>query len=208
MKFVKLVAFDWDGVLADTASDIHAGVVHICEELKAKFTPTIQEFYKMYRIPWESMYREFGITATAEEINEVFHSIPRKPPVLMEGALALAERLYKEGVELYVVSASTRGHITETLEKSGALHLFREVIERTSYKAPVLRHLRERLGTTRMYETVFVGDMIPDIKDGVAASFMTVGFTPPALETEELLRRHGAHHCVESHKQLARLFGF
>lgn len=208
MKYVKLVAFDWDGTLADNAAEIYAGAVHVCRALRAKFTPTLQEYYKMYRMPWIEMYREFGITATAEEINEVFHSITRKPPVLMEGALALAERLHKEGVALYVVSASTRGHIAETLEKAGALDLFREIIDSTSIKAPVLQHLRERACTMRMYESVFVGDTIPDIKDGVAAGFMTVGLTPPELETEELLRLHGAHHCVESHKQLARLFGF
>jgi phosphoglycolate phosphatase len=207
----RLIVFDWDGTLADSAAIIVEAIQRACADLGLPI-PADSDARYVIGLGLHDALRHVTPTLAEEDYPQLsaryrVHYMNRDPEIpLFAGADALLSALNARGHLLAVATGKSRRGLDRALQQAGIGHHF--VATRCAdegFPKPnpdMLLHLMDRLGVAAA-ETLMIGDTTHDLllaaNAGVEAVGVAYGAHPgAALATE----RHRA--IVSSLEELAQ----
>jgi len=124
---MKLIIFDWDGVLADTIEVVHNGIKQLCLEFGKTYPhKTPMDLRLNYKEPYPLMFKDFGFDwdkdwkKIAESYKEYYKNVKIQ---LFPGAKELLNKLSKKH-KLALASSSRSEAVIPQLERIGIKDYF------------------------------------------------------------------------------------
>ena len=194
----RLIAFDWDGTLADSTSIIASALQSACRDVGEPVPDDVAARYVIglglaqalaHVAPGLALERHPEISARYRH-----HYLARDPHIpLFEGAASLIEELHDAGYMLAVATGKTR----VGLDRSLAAHALRERFHATrcgdeGHPKPhpdMLLHLMSRLDV-QPDRTLMIGDTTHDLELARAAGADAIGVAYGAHQVERLAQAH------------------
>ena len=190
ISMIKLVAFDWNGVLIADAAHAAASVSKVLEHL-GKGSISVKEYRELFTIPAKHIYLKRGMTEAEDETNantiqEMFHKDyePRIAKVRTRtGARKLLDFLFKRSVEMIVISNHTVEGVNFQIERLGLQKYFSNVFARDAKGSWASRSKLERLQKflgQRSFlpkEIVIIGDSPEEVEVGKHLGLHTIAIT-------------------------------
>ena len=161
---IKLIIFDYDGVIVDSFVNTYEAYRVITKKLNKKFPSSINEFRKVYGYSYIESYKNLGILpnehAQAEEIYK--KEMDKREPILHEGIKEVLETLYKR-YHLVLLSANYQEAIVKQINLFGLSKYFDKIIGKIETNTPPLRKSENLIELMRIYkvtpdETIMIGD--------------------------------------------------
>lgn len=165
---MRLLIFDYDGVLADTFADMLTFAQETCDELGVIHTVIPSDLRDLEVMSFTTFGRACGVPE--ELIWEFSRRCTQKfakkatPPAIFDGLSEVIRRLAERDI-LVIVSGNTTGNVNAFLFHHGLLDSFRMVygVDMPGSKVEKIQMAQNRFGTGR--ETVyFVGDSLSDLR--------------------------------------------
>jgi len=205
----KLLVFDWDGTLIDSAGAIAACIQAACRELGLPVPDDARASHVIglglqdalaYAIPGLPV-AEYG--RVVESYRR--HFLARDPDIpLFAGTREMLAGLRRRGHLLAIATGKSRTGLLRALEGTGLASLFaatRCADQCASKPAPeMLEALMRELGMQRA-RTLMIGDTVHDLEMAARAGVDAVGVSHGAHPKAELLA-HAPLACVESTVEL------
>lgn len=191
----KRVLFDFDGTLVDSMGSVHRGVKYVFEKHGLP-VPEDSDYVLNFRFPFRAYYLERGIRLSDKEILEMFKKgAGEYLPSFFDDAVRAVARLRDSGYSISVITANSEDNVLKALRYARLDDLIH--CKTASVKTEAIRELvsKSSLGP----KTVYVGDIIADIKDAKEA-----GAKPVAVLRNGLIRlsphfhEAGAKICISS----------
>lgn len=197
---------DWNGTLLnDTA--VWEKVMREVFLSQGKTPPAITEFfYEAECSDYITPYRKRGITASREELNEIYKQAYQKRIKklrLFPKVKKTLKHLKKKGVRLFIVSAQLEELALPFVEKFGIADLFEEIHFHTINKTETLINIINKL-TLNTKECFFVGDTPSDIRSAKKAGITAIAFLGGYIP-EDLLKSAGADFFIESFNEITSI---
>ena len=128
---IKVVIFDYDGVIVDSFSNVHGVYQTICKELNKRCPKSIDKFRKIYGFHFKECYQNLGIAPNEyEKAQEIFkREILKKNPKLFPGIKKVIHELSKK-YDLVLVSANYKQEVFQKLNKFGLATFFTAILAR------------------------------------------------------------------------------
>lgn len=173
---IKNIIFDWCGTLSDDFILVYSTAMNIFKKLGLKTIP-IEQYRKEFCLPYMDFYKKYTNTPK-EELDKYFLEEFTKlgEPKLFLGVKGSLETLKKKGFNMIILSSHQQPKLEKEIENNGLNGCFLEVIGSTHDKLKVIKDI-VRTHKFSSEETVYVGDMVHDIKAGKKADLKTVGIT-------------------------------
>ncbi|MFT5037209.1 MAG: phosphoglycolate phosphatase-like HAD superfamily hydrolase [Candidatus Azotimanducaceae bacterium] len=175
---IKAIIFDWDGVIADSMSNIAKGI----QETAASYgvTVSIDDVLDDYMQPREAYYQSLGIdTSDIDELSDRHDAkiakYQKSSSIFSEAAGALTKAV-EQGFILGICSNGNGEDITDQLHKYDLMRLFSSelILGNQDKKDEKLQILIERLALPK--ETVlYVGDLPTDISAAQSVGIQSAG---------------------------------
>jgi beta-phosphoglucomutase-like phosphatase (HAD superfamily) len=132
---IEAVIFDMDGVLIDSYSmhkealEIVAGQYGI-NVTKSDFVSLFGKtgFEGMRSLPYCKNWNDEKVLEFCDKQDAAFRKIFKKKPVLIEGSLDFAEKLFNFGIPMAIGTSAPRGNVEIFLDSLNINHLFKNVI--------------------------------------------------------------------------------
>lgn len=196
---IKLVVFDWNGVLIADAGICAKSVSNVLESLGRK-PIDIKRFREVFSIPASNIYRSQGFTedeiqANANIIQERFHRDyePRALKVrTRHGARELLDFLYERKIECIILSGHSADGIQSQLKRLHLEKYFSHVFANDIYGAMRGRNKLEKLEkflSQRSFsedEVLIIGDSTEEPEVGKRLGIHTVAITGGYVSTRRL----------------------
>jgi len=215
---IKMVVFDWDGVIVDTLSIVLQVHEQIKEKIKHK--PNLKELYDFFdkhdgdgdrlRLDWKNHYKELGITDEEEikMISRIYfdHSMVMRDKIKMFQGMKETLLELKKKYKLAILSNSYEEIIREKLKDYGIEEIF-DFIGGADHGEKAMKPEPEyMLGFLEKMklspdDIAFVGDMDGDIIMGNAIGALTIATTYGYHSTEKL-KFHNPNHMIDKPEQL------
>jgi len=204
---IKLVILDHDGVVMDSSGDIYEAVWQLCFSpslLQRKAIPSFLDFLTTFRLPGDQWFQAHDFELSATEISEALRQAPNRA-VMFPAVPPFLNRV-KEKLQLPIImiSAGDQPRIERQLAVGRIRHHFEIVSGGNSDKIMALSFFCSAFDV-KPADTVYVGDMAPDMEHSLEAGVTPVGFTGDCPAMEEILTKAGARHCARSHEELGDL---
>ena len=175
---IKLILFDYDGVIVDSFRTVYEVYQVMCQKL-GKRIPSFEEFKILYTGSYWELYKKLGITADeTEQASRIFgEEILKKEPPLFDGIREVLQELSQKYV-LVVISATYTSEVMQKLKKFDLLSYFKDVKgqENASHKmrkVEAIREMMKKYGVTEE-ETLFIGDRGVDYEVGIEAGLSNI----------------------------------
>lgn len=187
---IKLVVFDWNGVLI---ADAQACADTVSRILRRYGRPAIdlKTYQDVYEIPVKNMYRKLGFTETeikreATHIQDMFHERyePRIAHVRTRtGARGLLKWLSKQNIECTIFSNHTTEGVQYQLKRLQVASYFSHVLANDKYQAMNGQtkgdRLKDFLADRRFKkkEILIIGDSAEEVMIGKHLGLATIAIT-------------------------------
>ena len=176
---VKLIIFDYDGVIVDSFPHVHAVYQIICQKLGKSCPESLEDFKKVYGHSSSECYSKLGLSEE-ERIkgNMIFkEEILKKEPKPFEGIIEVLKELHKE-YKLAVISSSYKEEVDQKLEKFGLLKLFDFILAKESHvgrfeKTESIKRIMDNL-TIKSNDVLLIGDRNIDFIEGSKAGLNNI----------------------------------
>ena len=131
---IKLIIFDYDGVIVDSFANIHDVYKIMCTKLGKSCPEDVKEFRRVYGYNSSECYSNLGFSEEEKVKAEgIFkEEILKKEPKLFEGIIETLRELHKN-YKLVVISSSHKEEVDQKLEKFHILEFFDDVIARENF---------------------------------------------------------------------------
>jgi len=177
---IKLIIFDYDGVIVDSFPQVHNMYKIICQELGKDCPEDLEDFKKVYGRNSSECYLQLGFNE--EDIlkgNEIYRREVRKIiPAIFEGVAEVVRKLSKK-YKLVVLSSSYREDIENKLRRFGISDCFLEVFGREAVRVKRIEKveaIKEVLSKYKVLEeeTLLIGDRNVDFVEGSKAGLNNI----------------------------------
>lgn len=215
---IKMIIFDWDGVIVDTLPWIFSIYDSVSEDIKHR--PNMQELIEymkkhrgngdMIELDWKKHYKELGITDEKEVkmISKLFfkHAMISKDMIKMFPGMKETILELKKRYKLAILSNSYSDLIREKLKEFGLEGEF-DYIGAADHGEKVIKPKPEfllefidkmGLGPGNI---AYIGDMDGDIIMANAAGVLTIAATY-GYHSHEKLKFHNPNHMIDNPEQL------
>lgn len=187
---IKLVVFDWNGVLIADARACMESYNHILKTYKCK-PINMSEFRGSFMIPARDFYLKHGLTETqlqhlTKRGFDIFYDFYEKRIKNMRtrrGARKLLSWLRRKNIELIILSNHTATGIQDQLERLNIRRYFEEVLASNPGVALVKRSKGGKLTAwmkkkkVKPSQIIIIGDSPEEIEIGKHLNIRTVGIT-------------------------------
>jgi len=131
---IKLIIFDYDGVIVDSFANVHEVYKTICKKFGKKCPATLADFKKIYGFSFIECYNNLGFSEEeCTKGNLIFKGeILKKEVKLFEGITEVLKKLHKN-YQLVLVSSSYKEEVEQKLIKFDLLKLFDFIWARESH---------------------------------------------------------------------------
>ncbi|NJC94789.1 MAG: hypothetical protein C3F07_18860 [Anaerolineales bacterium] len=165
---MRLLIFDYDGVLADTLADMLRFAQATCDEMGVSHTVLASDLRDLEVMSFTTFGRACGVPE--ERAEEFSRRCTRKfaekvtPPAIFEGLSDVIWQLAKRNI-LLIVSGNTTANVNAFLLHHGLLDCFRSVygVDLPGTKAGKIQMAQTRFGTDSG-PVYFVGDSLSDLR--------------------------------------------
>lgn len=175
-----LLAFDYDGVIADSIEQLLSLTVDVQKQINVGRVPTKEDFGALESLTFEDLAVLIGIPD--EKISfftEAVFALQAKitDVNIFPGIRSVFEKLSQHNT-LVVISNSQTETVTRTLKSFGLSPTISAVLgsDLGLSKAERIAKVRKAFGA-RTDETFMIGDAISDIREGKLAKVSTIGVT-------------------------------
>jgi len=176
---IKLIIFDYDGVIVDSFPNVHNVYKIICKKLGKSCPGDLEDFKKVYGHSSSECYSQLGFSEE-EKIkgNMIFkEEILKKEPKPFEGIIEVLKELHKN-YKLAVISSSYKEEVEQKLEKLGLLKLFDFILAKESHvgrfeKTESIKKIMDNL-EIKSDEVLLVGDRNVDFIEGSKAELNNI----------------------------------
>ncbi|MEK6953257.1 MAG: HAD-IA family hydrolase [Nanoarchaeota archaeon] len=206
---IKLIIFDYDGVIVDSFSDNFEIYKKIFLELDTKIKPkNLDEFRKVYGATYKEMRKTVGIKEEDfDRVDEIYErelkKVQPKPFSKIKEVLAELSKKYK----LVVVSANYSEHIKETLSAFGLLSFFDLIIGSTgsdlSSKSRLFLDALQKF-KIKPHETISVGDREIDFISSKQAGINNIVLAGYGWDGVEKLKRQNPEIIADSPEEILK----
>lgn len=191
---IKLIVFDWSGVISDDRRPIYEANMRILEE-HGKPRISFEDWLPNTTMNVVGTMRNHGIDTAAETLLEMLRGFYNKlvesgnKPVVYPDALDTISSLHSRGLKMAVLSSHPE--VTKEAEEYGLKGFFSLIIENSRDKVHGLKEVCNRLGIEPQ-DTLYVGDGIHDIKAAKGAGVHSAGILT-GYHSEEILKKEEPH---------------
>lgn len=206
---LKLILFDFDGTLANTA-DIGLEILNEMslkyhfksidkDELKTIKNKSMKEFAKYLGVPF---YKAPSLLLKGQKL--LYERIQKVPPI--GNVVDVLNQLKNQGYLLGILSTNSKDNVRAFLEQYDIE--FFDIIKTSASLWDKSRHLAKVIKKIKVKteEVLYVGDEIRDIsaarKTGVSVASVTWGYN-----SEEVLRKHDPDYLVDTPDELLAVIG-
>jgi len=175
-KKVKLIIFDYDGVIVDSFPTVHNVYSIICEKLGYKCPKSFEKFKKIYGYDSRSAAKSLGFRKEdGAEIGRMYKDeIVKQNPSLFNGIVEVIGKLSEE-YTLVLISSSPTVEVESKLGKFGLADKFQRVYGSAGggplNKIPVIREVL-KLMDCKAEEVIMIGDRLNDYIQSVEAGLL------------------------------------
>jgi len=162
---VKVIIFDYDGVIVDSFPGVFEVYKVICREFNVNCPTDIEEFRKLYGYNYFECLGNLGIdVANLDKVQEIFRREIRKySHGLFPGTDELIKKL-SEKYDLYLVSASHEEEIASKLENFDVSKYFKESYSSSGKgvsKSKLIKNIIDN-NNLELEEVISIGDRLID----------------------------------------------
>ena len=176
---VKLIIFDYDGVIVDSFPNVHAVYQIICQKLGKSCPDNLKDFKKVYGHSSSECYSQLGFSEE-ERIkgNMIFkEEILKKDAKPFDGIIEVLKELHNN-YKLAVISSSYKEEVEQKLKKFGLLKLFDFILAKESHvgrfeKTESIKKIMDNL-TIKSNEVLLIGDRNVDFIEGSKAGLSNI----------------------------------
>jgi phosphoglycolate phosphatase len=177
---IKLIIFDYDGVIVDSFSTVHEIYRIAAEKLNKACPEDINEFRKVYAHSSRECYSNLGYSEEEKvRANLIFkEEVLKKEPKPFENIFEVIKTLHKD-YKLAVVSSNYKAEIEQKLEKLGVLETFDFVLAREDdnierfEKTESIKKIINDLAI-KSDEALLIGDRMIDFVEGSKAGLKNI----------------------------------
>ena len=175
MKKIKLIIFDYDGVICNSVSVKTDAFIELYKSLK----PNQLEVLKKYHLDnggisryekikyFEKLF--FNKEIDVRELNSKAHQFSKlvKKKVIdsdfLPGVISFVKNCNKRGIYTFICTGTPHYEILEILESQGIKNLFNDVFGSPESKISIIKRILKKYNFTNL-ECLFVGDAMTDHK--------------------------------------------
>jgi phosphoglycolate phosphatase len=176
---IKLIIFDYDGVIVDSFPNVHDVYKIICKKLGKSCPEKLDDFKKVYGHSSSECYSQLNFSEE-ERIkgNMIFkEEILKKEPKPFDGIIETLKELHKNH-KLVVISSSYKEEIEQKLKKLGLLKLFDFILAKESHvgrfkKTESIKKVMCNLAI-KSNEILLIGDRNVDFIEGSKAGLNNI----------------------------------
>ncbi len=172
---IKLIIFDYDGVIVDSLPEVHKIYRTMCKELGKDCPKTLEGFKKVYGHSSSECYQQLNFNEDdVSKGNKIYkREVGNSKPVLFKGIKTVLEKLSKD-YSLVVVSSSYRNEIEQKLKDFNLLKYFSNVLGRDSVKIKRFEKVEAIKDVLKKHNcssknTLLIGDRNIDFTEGTKA---------------------------------------
>lgn len=190
----KLIAFDWDGTIADSSDVIADGIAHANKVMG--LPPVTRDQAKfVIGLPLSEIARIFGNGLHPEQYEEyidhyVSYYVPHEADVkLFPGMLDLLASLKERGVKIAIATGKSRKGLKRILDRLALEEFFDATIcmdESAPKPNPLMLQMLMKQFDVSPEETLMVGDTVHDLKTAANAGVEAVAVSYGANKVADL----------------------
>lgn len=176
---IKLIIFDYDGVIVDSFPNVHSVYQIICQKLGKSCPDNLEDFKKVYGHSSSECYSQLGFTEEERvKGNMIFkEEILKKDAKPFEGIIDVLKELHKN-YKLAVISSSYKEEVEQKLKKYGLLKLFDFILAKESHvgrfeKTESIKKVIGKLAL-KSNEVLLIGDRNVDFIEGSKAGLSNI----------------------------------
>lgn len=201
---IKLCVFDWSGTISDDRLPVYQANRKLCEHYGVTLLP-YNEWLRATTMTPREYFASVGVTDNQETLFRIYKqyyidvinsgTIPTVYPEAKPTLSALSEHNV-----LAVVSSHPVESLQQEADHFDLRHLFKRLVGESKNKTEDLLTLVHKLGYSTD-ETVYVGDMIYDIRSAKAASITSIAVTT-GYHSKNMLQAEHPDHIIDNLTQL------
>ena len=206
---IKLIIFDYDGVIVNSFPKVHKIYSKMCAKLGKSCPKTLEGFKKVYGHSSSECYQQLGFTdEDIQEGNKIYKKeIGNVKSLPFDGIKEVLEKLIQKH-KLMVVSSSYREDIEQKLKGFNLLKYFSKVLGRESIKIKRFEKVEAIKEALNEYnaspnETLLVGDRNVDFIEGTKAGLDKILLVDYGWGYDlKLIPKYKSKSCVKKPKDL------
>jgi phosphoglycolate phosphatase len=178
---IKLIIFDYDGVIVDSFPNTHDAYKTICKKLGKSCPEKLEDFRKVYGHTSSECYQQLGILSEEEKIkgNAIYkEEILKKEAKPFKGIIEVIKELHKR-YKLALISSTYKEEVEQKLKKFGLLNLFdfifaREGTHVTRFEKTDSIKKTAKSSGIKLEEVLIIGDRNVDFIESSRAGLKNV----------------------------------
>jgi phosphoglycolate phosphatase len=170
---IKVIIFDYDGVIVNSFPKVHEVYQTICEKLGKKCPKSLEGFKKIYGYNSRELAKNLSFSEDDTKKADIVYKaeILKKDPGLFTGIKEVLDKLKKE-YKLVLISSSPRNEVIAKMNIYGLIGYF-DLIFASEEAIPMRKPkaIKETLGRLKVNtsEIIMIGDRIIDYDEGTEA---------------------------------------
>lgn len=194
---IKLILFDYDGVIVDSFSTIYEIYQTICKKLNKKCPKDIEGFRKIYGKTFLDLYKNLEIlTQEEKEKAELIYKdeLLKKEPKMFAEINEVIKILHKN-YPLIIISSNYKEEVEQKLKRFGILSYFSKIIGKLEDTPTNLRKTEEitkiikNLKLTNE-EVIMIGDRVIDYLEAKEAGLTNIILASYGWDGKEKLKEY------------------
>ncbi len=176
---IKLIIFDYDGVIVDSFANVHRIYQLFCKKLGKSCPQDLENFRKVYGLNALECYKNLGFSEEEQiRANEIFREeIKKNPAVLFPGIKEVIQKLSKT-YRLILLSSTYREELLSRMKEFGLEECFEQIIgrEKTNQiyrKREYIPQLLREAGVTPD-QAIMVGDREVEFNAAIAVGIKNI----------------------------------
>jgi phosphoglycolate phosphatase len=194
---IKLIIFDYDGVIVDSFRTIYEIYKVICKELNKTCPKTINEFREIYGKTFLDLYKNLEILTSEEKekAERVYKKeLLKKEPKMFAGINDVIKILSKN-YKLVIISSNYKEEVEQKLKKFDILSYFSNVIGKMDDAPTNLRKTEEIVKIVKKFgltnkEVIMIGDRVIDYLEAKEAGLTNIILASYGWDGKEKLKEY------------------
>ncbi len=180
--------FDWSGTLSDDFDMVYGATADVIRQLDGGYVLSEEEYRQHFELPYMNFYRNYGLTCTKKQVDELFFQAVEKNGVFpkpLPFSRELLDGLRKQGRKTYLFSAHPVHMVNREIADFGYGALFDGVQAGIVDKVVSLKGFVKQNGLDPE-KTAYVGDLVHDVEAAKAAGIKSIGLYSRYQEREKM----------------------
>jgi len=177
---IKLIIFDYDGVIVNSFKEVHKSYMKMCEKLGKDCPTEFEEFKKIYGNSSTNCYHNLGFSdKEIIDTSEIYKKESfNRTPVMCEGVEEVLKELKKDHI-LIALSSVYEDELKDKLAKFNLAKYFQEITGRESLKikrfekTEAIKNILQKHNLDQS-EVLSIGDRNVDFAEGSKAGLKNI----------------------------------